>query len=117
MSPRWTGGRRRLIPQLSRLYEAIENGLVEMGDSSLKARIAELTTIRDQARGDAERAVAHIERIGPEITVRAFTHSRWRPSRSSATTMAPMRGIIFERWRSGLCSVARRMRESAAHAT
>ncbi|PJG44893.1 hypothetical protein CAF53_26840 [Sphingobium sp. LB126] len=58
--------------KLSRLYEAIENGLVDMGDPSLKARIAELTTIRDQARGDAERAVAHIERISPEITVESL---------------------------------------------
>lgn len=61
--------------KLSRLYEAIENGLVDMGDSSFKARITELTSIRDQARVDAERAVAHIERISPEITaesLRAF---------------------------------------------
>ena len=54
--------------KLSRLYEAIENGLVNMADPSLKARIAELTATRDQARGDAERAVTHIERINPEIT-------------------------------------------------
>lgn len=54
--------------KLTRLYEAIENGLVDIGDASLKTRIADLTTIRDQARGDAERAVTHIERIGPEIT-------------------------------------------------
>ncbi len=58
--------------KLSRLYEAIENGLVDMGDPSLKARIAELTTLRDQARGDAERAVAHIEKISPEITVESL---------------------------------------------
>ncbi|UXC89487.1 MULTISPECIES: recombinase zinc beta ribbon domain-containing protein [unclassified Sphingobium] len=54
--------------KLTRLYEAIENGLVDIGDASLKTRIAELTAIRNQARGDAERAVTHIERIGPEIT-------------------------------------------------
>ena len=58
--------------KLSRLYEAIENGLVDMGDPSLKGRITELTTIRDQARGNAERAVAHIERISPEITVESL---------------------------------------------
>lgn len=61
--------------KLSRLYEAIENGLVDMGDASFKARIMELASIRDQARSDAERAVAHIERISPEITpesLRAF---------------------------------------------
>jgi hypothetical protein len=42
--------------KLSRLYEAIENGLVDMGDPSLKARITELNAIREQARGDADRA-------------------------------------------------------------
>ncbi|CAN7362019.1 hypothetical protein LJR230_002009 [Trinickia sp. LjRoot230] len=52
----------------ARLYEAIEIGSVDMGDALLNTRIAELTTIRDQARGDAERAVTHVERIGPEIT-------------------------------------------------
>lgn len=58
--------------KLARLYEAIENGLVNMADPSLKARIAELTAIRDQARGDADRAVAHIERINPEITAESL---------------------------------------------
>ena len=54
--------------KLKRLYEAIENGVVDMGDSSLKDRIAELKAVRDQARGDADRALAHITRIGPTIT-------------------------------------------------
>lgn len=55
--------------KLFRLYEAIENGLVDMGDPSLKARIAELNAIREQARGDAERAMARITQTAPEITV------------------------------------------------
>jgi len=55
--------------KLKRLYEAIENGVVDMNDPSLKDRIAELTVIRDQARGDAERAVAQVERLAPGITV------------------------------------------------
>ena len=61
--------------KLKRLYDAIENGVIDVSDSSLKDRIAELTATRDQARGDAERAVAHIEKIGPAITpesLRAF---------------------------------------------
>lgn len=61
--------------RLKRLYDAIENGVIDVSDSSLKDRIAELTATRDQARGDAERAVAHIEKIGPAITpesLRAF---------------------------------------------
>ena len=61
--------------RLKRLYAAIENGVIDVSDSSLKDRIAELTATRDQARGDAERAVAHIEKSGPAITpesLRAF---------------------------------------------
>jgi site-specific DNA recombinase len=61
--------------KLRRLYEAIENGIIGIGDPSLKDRIAELTAMRDQARGDADRALVHIEKIGPAITpetLRAF---------------------------------------------
>ena len=77
--------------KLSRLYEAIENGLVDMGDASFKARITELTSIRDQARSDAERAVAHIERISPEITpdsLRAFALAARRKLRYEDGTYA-----------------------------
>ncbi len=98
----WTSQRRQHVAELerrateaetkvARLYEAIENGLVNMGDPSLKARIAELTAIRDQARGDAERAVAHIERIGPEITLeslRAFAQAARRKLRHDDGTYA-----------------------------
>ncbi|WP_454850465.1 recombinase family protein [Rhizobium binxianense] len=54
--------------KLKRLYEAIENGLVNMADPSLKDRIAELTAIRDQSQADADRATAAVDRLGPEIT-------------------------------------------------
>lgn len=54
--------------KLKRLYEAIENDLINMADLSLKDRIAELTAIRDQAQADAERAQAAVERIGPKVT-------------------------------------------------
>lgn len=54
--------------KLSRLYEAVENGLLSGSDGSLKERVDELTRIRDQARADAERVVASIERIAPKIT-------------------------------------------------
>ncbi|MBN9566490.1 MAG: recombinase family protein [Alphaproteobacteria bacterium] len=54
--------------KLKRLYEAIENGVVDMADSSLRERVAELTGIRDQAIADAERATAAIERLGPAVT-------------------------------------------------
>lgn len=55
--------------KLKRLYDAIENGLINMADLSLKDRIAELTAIRDQAQADAARAQAAVERIGPIVTV------------------------------------------------
>ena len=61
--------------KLKRLFDAIENGVIDVSDSSLKNRIAELTATRDQAKGDAERALAHIVKIGPAITpesLRAF---------------------------------------------
>ena len=54
--------------KLKRLYEAIEAGVADLSDPMLKGRVTELTTIRDQARGDAERAAAAIERLGPAIT-------------------------------------------------
>ena len=54
--------------KLKRLYEAIENGVVDMADPSLKDRIAELTAVRDQAQADAERAASAVERLGPAIT-------------------------------------------------
>ena len=54
--------------KLKRLYDAIENGVTDLSDLMLKDRIAELKTIRDQARADAERAEVAIERQGPTIT-------------------------------------------------
>ena len=54
--------------KLKRFYEAIENSVVDLDDPALKGRVAELSTIRDQARTDAERAAGAIERAGPELT-------------------------------------------------
>jgi len=54
--------------KLVRLYEAIENGVADLGDPALKGRLAELSAIRDQARNDSERAAGAIERAGPELT-------------------------------------------------
>jgi len=53
--------------------------------------IAELTGIRDQAKGDAERAVAHIERICPEVTsesLRTFALAARRKLRHEDGTYA-----------------------------
>jgi len=60
--------RRQAEAKLKRLYDAIENGVVDMADPSLKDRIAELTAVRDQAQADAERATSAVERLGPAIT-------------------------------------------------
>ncbi|BCG94168.1 recombinase family protein [Mesorhizobium sp. 131-2-1] len=42
--------------KLTRLYEAIEDGLADLSDSNLKTRISELKRTRDAANADAERA-------------------------------------------------------------
>jgi len=64
--------------KLKRLYDAIENGVADLSDPMLKDRVAELKAIRDQARADAERAEAAIERLGP--TVPDSSHARRSPS-------------------------------------
>ena len=51
-----------------RPHDAIESGVADLGDESLKARIAELRAIRSQAEADAERAAAEADHVGPEIT-------------------------------------------------
>jgi site-specific DNA recombinase len=58
--------------KLKRLYDAIENGVTDLSDLMLKDRIAELKTIRDQARADTERAEGAIERLGPTITTQSI---------------------------------------------
>lgn len=77
--------------KLKRLYDAIENGVIDMNDPSLKDRISELTTLRDNARGDAQRATAHIEKVGPEITpetLRAFALAMRKKLRRNDGTFA-----------------------------
>src|SRR5487761_2148291 len=59
--------------KLKRLYDAIEAGIADLADPMLKDRIAELTTIRDQARADAERAEATVERLGATVTPSMLT--------------------------------------------
>ena len=41
--------------KLTRLYEAIEDGLTDLDDANLKGRIAELRRIRDAARATRDR--------------------------------------------------------------
>ena len=54
--------------RLKRLYDAIESGVADLEDPSLKTRIEELKATRDQARIDAERARAATENAGQSIT-------------------------------------------------
>ena len=54
--------------KLTRLYAAIEDGLVGQGAEGLKDRIRELEAIKVEATADADRAEAAIEKLGPMIT-------------------------------------------------
>jgi hypothetical protein len=54
--------------KLKRLYDAIENGVADLADPMLEARIAELKATRDQARAYAERAEGALGRLGPGHT-------------------------------------------------
>jgi site-specific DNA recombinase len=77
--------------KLKRIYDAIENGVIDVSDPSLKDRIAELTATRDQAKGDSERALAHIAKIGPAITpesLRAFAAALKKKLRQGDGTFA-----------------------------
>ena len=58
--------------KLGRLYEAIENGMLTPEDASLKDRVVELSRIRDQARADAERISASVDRLAPTITAQSL---------------------------------------------
>jgi len=44
--------------KLTRLYDAIENGLADTSDENLKTRLKELRMVRDSAKVDADRAEA-----------------------------------------------------------
>jgi hypothetical protein len=54
--------------RLKRLYDAIESGVADIEDQSLKERIAELRALKSQAQVDAERATIALDAVGAEIT-------------------------------------------------
>jgi len=54
--------------RLKRLYGAIESGVADLEDESLKERIAELRALKAQAQADAERASASFDSLGATIT-------------------------------------------------
>jgi hypothetical protein len=73
--------------KLTRLYDAIENGIADLADLKLKDRIAELKGIRDQARADAERAAGALDRLGPSITppaIKTFARTARRRMRTES---------------------------------
>ncbi len=54
--------------RLKRLYGAIESGIADLDDPSLRERVVELTATRDQARIDAERAKSAIQNAGQHLS-------------------------------------------------
>ncbi|MGO8831337.1 MAG: recombinase zinc beta ribbon domain-containing protein [Roseiarcus sp.] len=61
--------------RLRRLYDAIESGVADLDDLALKERIASLKTIRDEARANAERAVATLESAGQQTITPAMVRT------------------------------------------
>ena len=75
----WMEGRRRHVSdlrkrateataRLTRLYEAIEGGVMKASDPQLKDRVRQLQELRDVSAKDADRAERAIERLGPMVT-------------------------------------------------
>jgi len=58
--------------KLKRLYDAIEAGVADLTDPTLKSRLAELVAVRDQARADAERSEAALGRAATTVTPKAI---------------------------------------------
>jgi DNA invertase Pin-like site-specific DNA recombinase len=66
--------------RLKRLYDAIESGVADIENESLKERIAELRAPKAQAQADAERATVALQAAGAEITpAKLRTLRRCRP--------------------------------------
>jgi site-specific DNA recombinase len=53
---------------LTRLYQAIEDGIADLSDPALKDRVTELAAIRDQARVETERVASLVDGAGARIT-------------------------------------------------
>ncbi len=60
--------------KLTRLYDAIENGLADTGDENLKTRLKELRTVRDATRADADRAEARAGDRSSELSEDSVRH-------------------------------------------
>ena len=64
--------------RLNRLYDAIESGVANLDDPTLKERIAGLKALRDQAQSDADRIETALDSIGNQVVtpemIGAFAH-------------------------------------------
>ena len=67
--------------RLKRLYDAIESGVADLDDPTLKERIISLKASRDQAQADAERAQAMIESSGQQAITPAMIQRFARTAR------------------------------------
>ena len=85
--------------KLKRLYEAIENGVADAADPSLKNRVAELTAVRDQAQAHPERVTSAVERLGLRSRRTVCGGSRSPLDASCGTKMEPIGGTICVRSR------------------
>jgi site-specific DNA recombinase len=68
--------------KLTRLYGAIEAGVIDLSDNNLKGRISELKQVRDSARADVERAEgrgsAQPDVVTPELVAQFAREARKR---------------------------------------
>jgi site-specific DNA recombinase len=94
--------------KLKRLYEAVEDGLASTDDQDLKDRMRELAIIRDDARADADRAEAAIEKLGPMLTPEIL-------SRFAEATKERLRGEDGKYRREHVRAVAQRVEVISKH--
>lgn len=101
----WTDRRRRYVAEqrekageaqrkLRNLYEAAENGALAAGDRMFRERIAELSTLRDQAEVEADRIEAMVSRTGPTLAIQDVTRMVETVRERLHRTGSPPRQII-----------------------
>jgi DNA invertase Pin-like site-specific DNA recombinase len=94
--------------KLSRLFDAIENGVADVTDPDVKARMKDIKRARDAAQADADRAEKAVNRLGPMITpdlLKRFADETRKALRREDGTLAPnllravaQRVVIYSRW-------------------
>ena len=94
--------------KLNRLFEAIENGVADVTDPDIKARMKDIKRARDAAQADADRAERAVVRLGPVITpelLKRFAEETRKALRREDGTLAPnllravaQRVVVYSRW-------------------